>query len=442
MKRYSFAVLPFLFCAFLALTACQSSSSSGYSRSGWDYSAPAPKAEARPDTLASDAIERSPLDDSLRQERVMQPAIPEQQSRPDLPAVKVAILLPLSGESERLGTAMLNAAQIALFDIGHNNFQLSPYDTQGSPQGASNAARQALQDGAQLVLGPVFGRSALAARTVLNGSGVNMIAFTTDWGLANRETFVMGFLPFDQVERVIRYAAASGIQNVGVVSPSDEYGDIVMDAYNQNAYQAGLNTVAAERFSPRARDLTSVMSKISAYESRVGPDGETVAPPPFEALFMPVGGDNARTLSALAMKYDLNPDQVRRIGTGLWDDSSLATEVSMDGAWFAAPDPAARDDFMRRYFEIYNVSPPRLATLAYDATALAAVLAQNGLRQGRQPDFNYNALTNPNGFSGIDGIFRFRPNGLVERGLGILEYRGGKITVRDPAPRTFQQRGF
>jgi ABC-type branched-subunit amino acid transport system substrate-binding protein len=121
------------------------------------------------------------------------------------------------------------------------------------------------------------------------------------------------------------------------------------------------------------------------------------------------------------------------------DDTALATEPSLEGTWFAAPSPNLRRDFTQKYMGTYGKPAPRLATLAYDATALAAVLAQRGIQQTGQPSFDHAAITNPNGFTGINGIFRFRSDGTAERGLAVLEFKHGQITVIDKAPRTFQQ---
>ena len=441
MKRLPLLLTIFSLGVLSILTACTDGSTSGYSRGGvWDYSAPAPKAEEKPNQLAIED-----LDESLTEEEAAIKSQGEGQAsqamiagRPDLPPVKIALLLPLSGQNEKLGEAMLNASQIALFDIGHNNFEIMPFDTRGTPAGAQIAAQQALQNKSQLVLGPVFAGAAAAAKPILNGAGVPMIAFTTDWTLAGSGTYIMGFMPFDQVERVVRYSAAKGYTDMGVITGTDDYSDVVSKAYRQYAGETGIRTVASERISPQSSSLSNVVRNFAQYDNR---NGQNV-PPPFQAIFMPLGGDNARAVSTLAAQYDLPPTKVRRIGTGLWDDASLATEPSMNGAWFAAPSPDSRKDFMRRYFDTYGVSPPRLATLSYDATALVAVLARNGLSQGRGPDFGPSSLTNPNGFAGIDGIFRFRQTGLVERGLAVLEYKHGNIIVRDPAPRTFQSRGF
>ena len=115
---------------------------------------------------------------------------------------------------------------------------------------------------------------------------------------------------------------------------------------------------------------------------------------------MPVGGDLAISLSNLMSHYELPPRAVKRLGTGLFDDRALAGDESMEGAWFAAPSPGLRQQFEQRFRDLYDYFPPRLATLAYDSTALAAILARRGLEANNNPAFDYSSITNPNGFNG------------------------------------------
>jgi hypothetical protein len=155
---------------------------------------------------------------------------------------------------------------------------------------------------------------------------------------------------------------------------------------------------------------------------------------------MPTGGDTAKIVSNMLTKLDLTPNKVRRLGTGLFDDPSLTQESALEGAWFAAPAPAARAAFENRFLQSYGYSAPRLTTLAYDATALAAILAKRGLSSPTAaPGYDRESLMNPNGFAGIDGIFRFRPDGTAERGLAVLEIKRGSMQVIEDAPKTFMQ---
>ena len=352
------------------------------------------------------------------------------------PPTKVAILLPLSGKHAKTGEALLQAAQMALFDLGNPNFELIPFDTIGTRDGGANAAREALNEGAQLIIGPLFADSVRGAQSVTNSTPVNMIALSTDWTLANGKTFLIGFLPFDQVNRVVSYASENAIERIGVLSPDDDYGNAVITAYEHAAKQNRILSSRVVRFNPANTDLSLITREFSDFDKRNASSQDLGAP--FDAVLIPAGGGLARSIGNYLNHYNLPANEVRRIGTGLMDDTRLAKEPALNGTWFAAPNPQSRAEFERRFRRYYYNHAPRIASLAYDATALAAILSRMGIEKTGQPDFSRRALTNPNGFAGIDGIFRFRNDSIAERGLAILEYRNGRIFVIDPAPKTFQ----
>lgn len=384
------------------------------------------------------------------------------------PTIKIGLLVPLTGEHSNIGTGMLNSAQLALFDIGNDQFELLPRDTMGTSQGAKMAAQDAIDSGAQILLGPVFSHSVRSVKSIAKRNDVNLIAFSTDWSLADRNTFIMGFLPFAQVERVAEYAISKGYQNVGILAPHNPYGNAVIAAYNSAAYQNGLPAAKVTKFPVGERDISNVVRSFTEYDMRVEAlnqlirplqtrlklnpndrlakqelealeDMETWGPPPYDAVLLPVGGDLARSIANLLSYYDLPPQTVQRLGTGLWDDEGLAAEPGLKGAWYAAAPASSRATFETKYRSLYREAPPRLSTLAYDATALSIVLATNSLRSTGEVRFTRDNIINPNGFAGLDGIFRFRPDGNVERGLAVLELDSGQINILDDAPSTFQR---
>ncbi len=429
-RPISFFCSFFLLLAALTLGACVSNNNS-YTNGPWGT--PTRNASETPEALDNKVA--SP------QTPAQTPApAPEDQSIDfaGLPPVKVGILLPLSGPQGPMGQSMLQAAQLALFDMGYENFELMPRDTQGTPQGALQATSSAINDGAQLLLGPLLSDSVRAAKTVAARNNINLIAFSTDWSLAGNDTYVMGFLPFAQVQRITRFAAANGIRRVGIVSPADKYGDTVTKAFKQNTRQNAITIVKDLRFKPGDPTLNAQIEQFAKSAPNAGVQGFA----PFEGVFLPLGGAQAGLVAGGLSYYGLTPNNVRRLGTGLMDDEALAREPGLDGTWFAAPSPRLRHSFEKRYRDTFGSEPLRLATLAYDATALAAVLAASGYQTKGKPAYDRISLTNPNGFAGIDGIFRFGRNGLVERGLAILEIRNGRIVEVDPAPTTFQALGY
>lgn len=462
----------------LVLAAC---SGAGYNLPAWDFSKkPEQQAQKAPAqiTNASTVVvpeqpfpgEEKPYYQNTSAPYAQSPVTQDELSAPaygqDAPAfnsVRVAILLPLSGPQANLGRAMLQTAQMALFDVGQDSFELMPYDTQGTGDGARIAATKAIEDNAQLILGPVFANSVRAAKNVVRYHNVNMIAFSTDWSVTSSNVFIMGFLPFDQIERIVTYAHARGIKRIAAIAPQTVYGRAIISAYQTLARQMGIETVDILTYDPQNANLAPQMRDFTHYDERMA-EATTLAEamqtsskgrsaqqkkeierikaemePPFDAVLIAAGGENAVAISNLLSHYDLPPRKVKRLGIGLFDDEALAGEFALRDAWFSAPSISTRATFENRYKNLYGTTPPRLASLSYDATALAAILAQSGMQYRGMPNFNRVAITNPNGFAGIDGIFRFLDNGTVERGLAVLSFDKNSIVEVDKAPGTFQR---
>lgn len=392
------------------------------------------------------------------------PMAPQQTATDN--ATKIALLLPLSGRHKDLGQSLLQAAQLALFDMNVNNFELVPRDTQGTADGARKAAQEAVSSGASLILGPLFAEEISAAKPITQSAGLTMIGFSTDWRVAGGNTFIMGVLPFAQAERIAEFAARRNLRRVGIIAPRNEYGDAVVNAFQAKAARLGITIPDTVRFNPDSHNLSDEIARFSHYDNRSAAletekkqlTAQLAANPynaaakarlaeldasltggtaPFDAIFLPVGGQQGKELFNVLAYYDLGPDKVQYLGTGLWDDTAIQSEPALQGGLYAAPSPQQRAEFETNYMNAYGAQPPRLVSIAYDATALAAVLARQGQAYGR-PDFSAQAIINPNGFAGIDGIFRFRPDGIIQRGLAVHRIDGGRSTVVDPAPVTFQ----
>lgn len=329
----------------------------------------------------------------------------------------VALLLPLSGRNAALGQSMLQAAQMALFEINNPALNLVPRDTKGTAQGAKDAAQSALDDGAKLILGPVFADSVRAVKPIAKQRNVNMIAFSTDQNLADASTFLMGFMPSKQASDIAAYAYQNNYNTVSLIVPRNAYGNIVTSAFEDTFKRSGGQIAQTIRYTPNDPDLGSNITAMSS--SNV------------DAVFMPAGLIEARAISDFLDQNNMSSRTVKRLGTGLWDNNQITKISSLDGGWFAAPSAKTNLYFEQKYRNAYGENPVRIASLAFDATALAATLIQNAKNRRSSNAFNASAITDPNGFSGSDGVFRFNRNGMVDRKLSIFEIQNGKaVEVR------------
>lgn len=336
---------------------------------------------------------------------------------------RIALLLPLSGPSAAFGAALLDAAQMALFDQPDNGIALLPRDTAGTADGAAAAARDAIQQGARIIIGPLLAAEVEAVKPIAAAANVPVLAFSNSTSVAGGGVFLLGFQPQQEVTRVVQYAISKGHTKFAVLAPNSAYGNLAIDALKQAVGTGGnASVVRVATYDPDTTDLAPIVQSF-------GQNAD------FDAVLLPEGGTRLRLLAPLLPYYGIDPDTIKYLGTGLWDEPGLGVEPALAGGWYAAPAPAARASFASRYRTLYNRVPPRLATLPYDAVSLVVTLVHNG------GDLSAAALTNSNGFAGVDGIFRLQPNGIAQRGLAVLQVERGEPSVVDPAPTDFRSLG-
>jgi branched-chain amino acid transport system substrate-binding protein len=353
--------------------------------------------------------------------------------------VKVALLVPLSGANAELGQAILDAAQLALFESGGDRLILVPRDSGGNAAGAANAARAVIGDGVRLILGPMLAPEVEAVKPITRESHLNVIAFSTVTNLAGGNVFLMGFLPRQEVVREVSYARQQGINRFAALAPNSPYGHLVADALQEVAPASGGTVAKVEFYDPRASDVSPAIQRLMPAGAVAGaPDSARPVAPSFDALLLPEGGARLKQIARQVRAAGGDSRPVRLLGSGVWDVPDIGSEPGLVGGWFASSPPEARQDFERRYSATYGHNPPRLASLGYDAAALAAVLARS---QAGEP-FSHEAILNPSGFTGVDGLFRFTPSGLVQRGLAVLEVQPQGPIVISPPPQSFQDLGY
>jgi ABC-type branched-subunit amino acid transport system substrate-binding protein len=321
---------------------------------------------------------------------------------------------------------MRNAAEMAIAEFSSPNIQLLVKDDGGTPDGARQSAQQALDAGAEIILGPLFAQAVGVVGQIARGRNVPVIAFSTDANVASSGVYLLSFLPESDVERIVQYAASAGKRSYAALIPDNPYGTVVEAAFKQAIARRNGQLVAFEHYPHDKAAMAAPVKSVAQAAARA------------DALFIPDGADAVPDVVQTLVADGVNTKKIQLLGTGLWDDPRISANPLLDGGWYAAPDGAGYRSFAGRYRARYKLDPVRTATLAYDAVALVAALVKT---QGAQR-FSPAVLTNPSGFTGIDGLFRFRSDGTNERGLAVLRVTPSGSQTISPAPKSFGASGM
>ena len=286
------------------------------------------------------------------------------------------------------------------------------------------AAEKAFDDGAEIIIGPIFAQAVTAVAPIARARHVPVIGLSSDRSVGGDGVYLLSFQPETEVNRIVAYAASHGHSSFAALVPRSAYGEKVEEAFRGAVMRAGGAVASIQDFDERPE--------------LVGEPARMVARSGADAVLIGEGGSVLQAIGPALALAGANNRNVKFLGTGLWADPSIEKEPMLASGWFAGPPPDAFGIFAAHFKTVYNAAPPRIATLAYDAVSLTALLSH-----GRPYDrFTAEALTDPNGFAGVDGIFRFRDDGSAERGLAILQVTPDGFAIVDPAPKEFPSAGY
>jgi ABC-type branched-subunit amino acid transport system substrate-binding protein len=345
--------------------------------------------------------------------------------------VQVALLVPSgSGQAsdEYLARSLENAARLAMADLGGVKVDLRVYPTAGQAAQAASAATQAVNDGAKIILGPVFAQEANAAGNAVAASGVSILSFSNNPAIAGGNVFVLGTTFPNISNRLSRYAVRQGKGKVMILHDRTPAGDAGRAAIEASVAAAGGSVVGVMGYEFSQNGIVQAAPAITAAARSNGAN----------ALFLTADtAGSLPLLTQLLRDNGLSPAVTQFVGLTRWDipPATLALP-GVQGGWFALPDPALYEQYVQRYSAAYGTGPHPVSGLAYDGIAAIGALA------GRGGGLSTAALTQGSGFAGVTGVFRLLPDGSNERGLAVAEIRNNQVVVIDPAPRSFGGAGF
>lgn len=347
--------------------------------------------------------------------------------------VRVALLVPLGASDpalQAIGRDLVNAAQLAKAELRDADIEIQVYEDRGTLEGGRAAAQQAVADGARIVLGPLLSTATAGAEGVISAAGLQMLSFSNNPGVAAPGVFLLGVTPGNSASALARFAMSRGLSDFGVLYVQGEADEVIRDSVVTAVNRAGGRVVSTQAYPYSQQGVTDAAAVLSVTLQNAGAD----------AVFLTERSTAGLVADGLRAN-GLTADRALLMGLQPWGaDADTLNRGSLQGAVYAAPDPAQLSAFTGRYVQAYGAQPHELAVLAFDGVAAIGTLIAEARAKGGSP-FSTARITQPRGFAGANGTFRFTPDGLSERNLAIVEVRSGAAVVISRASRSFGNLG-
>ncbi len=370
--------------------------------------------------------------------------------------VKVALFLPFSGKNKELGWNLFNAATLSLFDNDtSNNIELVLVDSKDTPADAAKAFKEIVKQDIKIVIGPVFSASVDAIEKDVKENNIVAISLSNNPKLIGKTTgksaiFLAGIMPENQIEKIVSYAVSQDKSSFSIIAPNNQYGLTITDLLKTIVKKKDGTFIISEFYEPTNKDFDKLAERIVKsfkVPSRLAEgggnkvkkdtslkDSDRIYP---KVIVIPESGKTLSKIVEAIKAQNHDERDFQFVGTSQWDDISTFTDPNLFGAWFAAPESEKFRIFEKSYYQTFNKFPPRISSIVYDSVAVISNLVEKKkdvvVEVG---DFTAYSVWPKNGFEGVDGLFRFLPNGLVQRNLAILQVKRDRFeTVDKPVER-------
>ena len=334
----------------------------------------------------------------------------------DMARNRVALLVPLSGGNAGIGRSIANATMLAVLDTRTDKIRITNYDT---ATGAAAAAQRAIAEGAELILGPLLSEDVRAVAPIAKAAGVPVISFSNDTGVAGDGVYLLGYAPAQSIDRVVAYAKSRGVSDFAGLVPNGLYGQRASTALLRSVEGAGGQVLSLQTYGRTSGAIQTAVARLNEKA-------------PYGAVLVADGGSTAAAAAPLVKR---GSPGAHLLGTELWNsETAIATRTALSGAWFASVPDVLYRQYAAKYRARFGTGPYRLSSLGYDAVLLTVRIARDWPIGKAFPE---SRLRDADGFSGIDGAFRFGRDGIADRALEVQEIRAGTSVTVSPAPTGF-----
>ena len=277
--------------------------------------------------------------------------------------------------------------------------------------------------------------------------GVLFFSFASDKKYAKNCIFLVNFFPEDDLKTLFESFDKSS--RVALLFPENDYGyyiNSIIDNYATQSDSILVNRASYKNDLSNAREAIKELSnynlrkyelerqktilktkndEVSIKALKKIQKFETAGVVDFTHLILPEYSIRLLQIAPLLPFYDIDPNKVQFVGTGVWDNEIFFEEPSLQKAIFSGIPKQKRDWFFEEYNKNYGENPKRTITITYDLIGISSYIINNKLPLNEALELlNNNKIR----FEGMDGRFSFK-NNIITRELKVLQIIDGRAVL-------------
>jgi outer membrane PBP1 activator LpoA protein len=329
---------------------------------------------------------------------------------------QIALLLPLSGRSEAIGTAVRDGfiAGYLEQDVGSRP-RVKVYDV--AAESVAGAYQHAVQDGASFIVGPLTKEDVAAVAPLAAGrTPVLALNFLADSVVSSGNFYQFALLPEDEARIVARRLAADGkLKGIAIV-PDSEWGTRVGAAFADELTHLGGTVLDSGRYEAGRSDFSDVIKQTLQIR---GVKGEPASHRSDAEFVFIAGTPSTERLMVSQLKFHFAGD-IPEYSTSDCFEPDPGANGDLDGVsfpdmpWMVSADPvtARIRDAVRGAWPARTARLNRLFAFGFDAYRLV-------------PALRAKALVGTSEIDGVTGKLHLDDHNRIRRELDWAQIRNG-----------------
>ena len=336
--------------------------------------------------------------------------------------IKIGLIVPLSGEYKEIGESIVNSTRLAINKIDNSQIEILPRDTKSNPEITLRVAKKLHELGVRIIIGPVFNKNLIYLEEL---NDVIFLSLTNKITNNPKNVISAGINAISQINTIIKFQELYKIKRSIFLIPNSDFKNEIEEAISKTKiklkdtfiYDTDPTLLTAQiekltRYPQRKQRLKDEIERLENSnevnkEKKIADleKKDTFGGINFDSVIIADFDESLKSVTTSLLYTDVSSKRIHYICLNQWFDKSLLKEKSLQPIYFPSINKENYDEFVSKYFNIYQKYPNQISFLSYDLVGLVYYLIY-------QNNFvvNEKIFYKKNKFKGKIGVFEINKN--------------------------------